>query len=493
MTEHPGGVIVGAGISGISAAWHLQDRCPTKSYAVLERRDDLGGTWDLFNYPGIRSDSDMFTLGFRFKPWESAQSIADGASIKAYIKEAATENGIDQHIRYRQKVVAADWSDADNRWTVTVDNDGRQEQISCSFLFACSGYYNYDEGYSPEFEGAQDFQGTIIHPQHWPEDLDYAGKKVVVIGSGATAVTLIPALVNSGAGHVTMLQRSPTYIGSLPLIDPVAERANRWLPARAAHVVNRWKAIAFSTAQYQLARKFPAYMRKTLLTMGKRRLPEGYDVEKHFGPSYNVWDQRLCLAPNGDLFKTIRHDQADVVTDTIDRFTKTGIKLSSGDELKADIIITATGLNMQLLGGLKPSRNGEPFDLTSLMTYKGLMFSGVPNFAITFGYTNASWTLKADLVSEFVCRLLNYMDANGFDTVEPQHPGDAVDELPFMDFNPGYFQRSMHLLPKSGSRAPWRLKQNYFFDMRMIRRGRVDDEALHFAKQPAPLAVYPGR
>jgi len=489
MTEHLDVLIVGAGISGISAAWHLQDRCPTKSYAVLERRDDLGGTWDLFKYPGIRSDSDMFTLGFRFKPWESAQSIADGASIKAYIKEAASENGIDQHIRYRQKVVAADWSDADNRWTVTVDNDGRQEQISCSFLFACSGYYNYDEGYSPEFEGAQDFQGTIIHPQHWPEDLDYAGKKVVVIGSGATAVTLIPALVNSGAGHVTMLQRSPTYVGSLPEVDPVAERANRWLPARAAHVVNRWKAIAFSTAQYQLARKFPGYMRKTLLTMAKRRLPEGYDVEKHFGPSYNVWDQRLCLAPNGDLFKTIRHDQADVVTDTIDRFTKTGIKLSSGDELQADIIITATGLNMQLLGGLKPSRNGEPFDLTSLMTYKGLMFSGVPNFAITFGYTNASWTLKADLVSEFVCRLLNYMDANGFDTVEPQHPGDAVDELPFMDFNPGYFQRSMHLLPKSGSRAPWRLKQNYFFDMRMIRRGRVDDEALHFAKQPAAVAV----
>jgi monooxygenase len=489
MTEHLDVLIVGAGISGISAAWHLQDRCPSKSYAILERRDDLGGTWDLFRYPGIRSDSDMFTLGFRFKPWESAQSIADGASIKSYIRQAAAENGIDRHIRYRHRVVAADWSDADNRWTVTVDNDGRQDEITCSFLFACSGYYNYDEGYSPTFEGAEDFQGTIVHPQHWPEDLDYAGKKVVVIGSGATAVTLIPALVNSGAGHVTMLQRSPTYIGSLPLIDPVAERANRWLPARAAHVVNRWKAIGFSTAQYQLSRKFPAYMRKTLLTMAKRRLPEGYDVEKHFGPSYNVWDQRLCLAPNGDLFKTIRKGQADVVTDTIDRFTKTGIMLRSGTELQADIIITATGLNMQLVGGVKPSRNGEPIDLTSLMTYKGLMFSGVPNFAITFGYTNASWTLKADLVSEFVCRLLNYMDANGFDTVEPQHPGDAVDELPFMDFNPGYFQRSMHLLPKSGSRAPWRLKQNYFFDMRMIRRGRVDDEALHFAKKPAALKV----
>jgi monooxygenase len=489
MTEHLDVVIVGAGISGISAAWHLQDRCPTKSYAVLERRDDLGGTWDLFRYPGIRSDSDMFTLGFRFKPWESAQSIADGESIKAYIKEAATESGIDRHIRYRHRVLGADWSDADNRWTVTVDNDGRQEEITCKFLFACSGYYNYDEGYSPTFEGSEDFQGTIIHPQHWPEDLDYAGKKVVVIGSGATAVTLIPALVNSGAGHVTMLQRSPTYIGSLPLIDPVAERANRWLPARAAHVVNRWKAIGFSTAQYQLSRKFPAYMRKTLLTMAKRRLPDGYDVEKHFGPSYNVWDQRLCLAPNGDLFKTIRKGQADVVTDTIDRFTKTGIMLRSGTELQADIIITATGLNMQLVGGVKPSRNGEPIDLTSLMTYKGLMFSGVPNFAITFGYTNASWTLKADLVSEFVCRLLNYMDANGFDTVEPQHPGDAVDELPFMDFNPGYFQRSMHLLPKSGSRAPWRLKQNYFFDLQLIRRGRVDDEALQFARKPAVLTV----
>ena len=489
MTEHLDVVIVGAGISGISAAWHLQDRCPSKSYAILERRDDLGGTWDLFKYPGIRSDSDMFTLGFRFKPWRSAQSIADGASIKAYIKEAAAENGIDRHIRYRHQVVAADWSDADNHWKLTVQSDGQQSEITCTFLFACSGYYNYDEGYLPKFEGYEDFQGVIIHPQHWPEDLDYAGKKIVVIGSGATAVTLIPALVNSGAGHVTMLQRSPTYVGSLPEVDPVAERANRLLPARAAHFVNRWKAIAFSTAQYQLSRRFPNYMRKTLMTMAKRRLPEGYDVEKHFGPRYNVWDQRLCLAPNGDLFRTIRHGDADVVTDTIDRFTKTGIKLSSGDELQADIIITATGLNMQLVGGVKPSRNGESIDLTSLMTYKGLMFSGVPNFAITFGYTNASWTLKADLVSEFVCRLLNYMDANGFDTVEPQHPGDAVDELPFMDFNPGYFQRSMHLLPKSGSRAPWRLKQNYFFDMRMIRRGRVDDEALHFTKHRVAAAA----
>jgi monooxygenase len=489
MTEHLDVVIVGAGISGISAAWHLQDRCPSKSYAILERRDDLGGTWDLFKYPGIRSDSDMFTLGFRFKPWRSAKSIADGASIKAYIKEAAAEHGIDQHIRYRHQVVAADWSDAENRWTLTVDNDGQRSEITCSFVWACSGYYNYDEGYSPTFQGSEDFEGTIVHPQHWPEDLDYAGKKIVVIGSGATAVTLIPALVNSGAGHVTMLQRSPTYIGSLPEVDPVAERANRLLPDKAAHFVNRWKAIGFSTIQYQLSRRFPNYMRKTLMTMAQRRLPEGYDVEKHFGPRYKVWDQRLCLAPNGDLFRTIRQGQADVVTDTIDRFTKTGIRLTSGEELAADIIITATGLNMQLLGGVKPSRNGERIDVTSLMTYKGLMFSGIPNFAITFGYTNASWTLKADLVSEFVCRVLNYMDANGFDTVEPQHPGDAVEELPFMDFSPGYFQRSMHLLPKSGSRAPWRLKQNYLFDMQLIRYGRVDEKALQFSKHRVAVAV----
>ena len=489
MAEHLDVVVVGAGISGVSAAWHLQDRCPTKSYAILERRDDLGGTWDLFKYPGIRSDSDMFTLGFRFKPWLSAKSIADGASIKSYIRETAVENGIDRHIRYGHRVLTADWSDADNRWTVTVESDGQQREVTCTFLFACTGYYNYDEGFSPAFAGSEDFAGSIVHPQHWPEDLDYEGKRIVVIGSGATAITLIPALVNSGAGHVTMLQRSPTYIGSLPGTDPFAARANRLLPDRLAHMANRWKAIAFSTFQYQLARKAPAYMRKMLMTMAKRRLPAGYDVEKHFGPSYNVWDQRLCLAPDGDFFRTIRHGKADVVTDTIDRFTKSGIKLTSGEELQADIVITATGLNMQLLGGVQPTRNGAPMELTSMMTYKGLMFSGVPNFAITFGYTNASWTLKADLVSEFVCRLLNYMDSKGFDFVEPQHPDDTVDELPFMDFSPGYFQRSMDLLPKSGSRAPWRLKQNYLFDMRTIRRGKVNDEGLLFAKKRARVGV----
>jgi monooxygenase len=489
MTEHLDVLIIGAGISGISAAWHLQDRCPSKTYAILERRENMGGTWDLFKYPGIRSDSDMFTLGFRFKPWTSAVAIADGPSILAYVKEAAAENGIDKNIRYNHEVVAADWSDADNRWTLTVDRDGKEEKLTCSFLLACSGYYNYDEGYSPTFAGSEDFGGAIVHPQHWPEDLDYQGKKILVIGSGATAVTLIPALIENGAGHVTMLQRSPTYIASLPYVDPIAAQVNKFLPPKAAHMVNRWRAIALSTIQYQFARRRPDAFRKALRTMAERRLPKGFDFDKHFAPSYKPWDQRLCVAPNGDLFKAIRKGTAEVVTDTIDRFTETGIKLESGQELDADIIVTATGLNMQLIGGLVPTLNGEGIDLTSLMTYKGLMCSGIPNFAITFGYTNASWTLKADLVSEFVCRVLNYMDAKGFDTVVPEHPGDSVEELPFMDFTPGYFTRAMHLLPKSGSRAPWRLKQNYLFDLGLIRHGRVDEESLHFTKHLAPVTV----
>ncbi|WP_019972649.1 NAD(P)/FAD-dependent oxidoreductase [Mycobacterium sp. 141] len=489
MIEHFDVVIVGAGISGISTAWHLQRRCPSKSYVVLERRQNIGGTWDLFKYPGIRSDSDMFTLGFRFKPWESAKSIADGQSIWNYINEAAVENGIDKHIRTGHRVTSVDWSDAGNHWTINVEHNGEAEQITASFLSVCSGYYNYDEGYSPEFPGAADFKGQIIHPQQWPEDLQYAGKKIVVIGSGATAVTLIPSLVDGGAGHVTMLQRSPTYIGALPLVDPFAEKANKYLPKRLAHFANRWKQIGYSTGQYQIARKFPGVFKKALRQMAERRLPEGFDYDTHFSPRYDPWDERVCLAPNGDLFKAIRSGKAGVVTDTIETFTETGIKLTSGEELQADIIVTATGLNMQLFGGAVAYRNGEPIDLPKCMTYKGLMLSGVPNLAITFGYTNASWTLKADLVSEFICRLLNYMDANGFDRVEPQHPGESVDELPFMEFMPGYFRRSMDSLPKSGSEAPWKLKQNYFFDMRTIRYGKIDEQSLHFTKHRVAVPV----
>ncbi|MGB3485559.1 MAG: NAD(P)/FAD-dependent oxidoreductase [Mycobacterium sp.] len=489
MTEFVDVVIVGAGISGISAAWHLQQRSPGKKYMILEARADLGGTWDLFKYPGIRSDSDMFTLGFRFKPWTSARSIADGPSILAYLKEAAHENGIDKHMRFGHKVLAADWSDADNRWNLTVETDGEQKTIACGFLLACSGYYNYDQGYTPDFPGAEDFTGTIVHPQHWPEDLDYAGKKIVVIGSGATAVTLIPALAQSGAGHVTMLQRTPTYVGALPQIDPVAEKANKYLPPKIAHIINRWKAIIFSTTQYQLSQRFPNYMRKTLLTMAQRRLPAGYDVEKHFGPDYKPWDQRLCLAPNGDLFKTIRKGNADVVTDTIERFTATGIQLSSGDHLDADIIVTATGLNIRFFGGAQVLRNGTPIGLSDAVAYKGMMLSGLPNMVFTFGYTNASWTLKADLTSEFVAKLLNYMDANGYDTVVPEEPGPDVERRPFVDLSSGYILRAIDQLPKSGSVTPWRLKQNYFVDLRLIRQGKVDDSALHFTKHRTPVTA----
>jgi monooxygenase len=489
MTEFVDVVVVGAGISGISAAWHLQDRCPAKSYVILERRENLGGTWDLFKYPGVRSDSDMFTLGFRFKPWTSEKAIADGPSIMSYLKETVAEHGIDQKIRYGHKVVAADWSDADNRWNLRVERDGDVVDIACSFLFACSGYYNYDEGYSPQFTGSEGFEGIIIHPQHWPEHLDYAGKKIVVIGSGATAVTLIPALANSGAGQVTMLQRSPSYILSLPDEDPIAERIKRLLPENTAYTVIRWKNVFQQSLLYHACRRLPQRMRKTLMGLVSRQLPEGYDVDTHFAPPYDPWDQRLCLVPNGDLFKTIRQGAADVVTDTIDRFTKTGIRLNSGEELKADIIVTATGLNLQLFGGAEIFRNGVPVDLHDTMAYKGMMLTGLPNMGFTVGYTNASWTLKADLVSEFVCRVLNYMDDNGFDTVVPEHPGESVDERPLMNFTPGYVLRALDTLPKAGSRIPWRLKQNYLLDLGLIRRGRVDDEALKFSKHRAPVAV----
>jgi monooxygenase len=489
MTEHLDVAIVGAGISGISAAWHLQQRCPSKSYAILESRDSLGGTWDLFKYPGIRSDSDMYTLGFRFKPWTSERAIADGPSILAYLKETAAEFGIDKKIRYRHKVIAANWSDEQNKWFLRVDRDGVEEEITCSFLFACSGYYNYEQGYTPEFPGANDFGGTIVHPQHWPEDLDYQGKKIIVIGSGATAVTLIPALTNSGSGHVTMLQRSPTYIGSLPGVDPFAVHAKKRLPPKLASTAIRWKSILYQSFVFQLSRRRPAYMRKQLMTMAKRRLPKGYDVEKHFGPSYNPWDQRLCLAPDGDFFRTIRHGKADVVTDTIDRFTPTGIRLTSGKELDADIIVTATGLNMQLFGGAAILRNGVPVDLNSEMAYKGMMLSGLPNVAMTLGYTNASWTLKADLVSEYICRLLNYMDDKGFDTVVPRHPGPSVEERPPMDLMSGYVLRSLDKLPKAGATSPWRFINNYLVDIRSIRHGKLDDGALVFSRQTAELSA----
>ncbi len=489
MTEHLDVVIVGAGISGVSAAWHLQDRCPTKSYAILEKRAAMGGTWELFRYPGIRSDSDMHTLGFRFRPWTERQAIADGKPILEYVKGTAAMYGIDKHIRLNQKVISADWSNAQNRWTLQIESNGAMSAVTCSFLFLCSGYYNYDQGYTPNFAGAQDFAGSIIHPQHWPEDLDYDGKNVVVIGSGASAVTLVPALANSGAKHVTMLQRSPTYIVSQPERDSIAERLNRWLPENMAYAMVRWKNVLRQAAVYGACRKWPRRMRKNFMGLAQRQLPEGYDVRKHFGPHYNPWDQRLCLVPNGDLFRAIRHGQVDVVTDTIDRFTPTGIRLNSGQQLPADIIVTATGLNLQLFGGAAVTVDGESVDLTKAMAYKGMMLSGLPNMAYTVGYTNASWTLKADLVSEFVCRLLNYMDANDYESVVVERPGSDVQECPFMEFTPGYVLRVIDELPKQGSRKPWRLNQDYLRDIHLVRRGKIDDEGLRFAKKPVAVPV----
>lgn len=489
MTDHLDVVIVGAGISGVSAAWHIQDRCPAKSYAILEKRAAMGGTWDLFRYPGIRSDSDMYTLGFRFRPWTERQAIADGGPILEYVKSTAAMYGIDKHIRLNQRVVSADWSNTDNRWTLHIESDGAPTDLTCNFLFLCSGYYNYEQGFAPTFAGSEDFTGPIIHPQHWPEDLDYTGKNIVVIGSGATAVTLIPALAESGAKHVTMLQRSPTYIVSQPKRDKIAERLNHWLPDSMAYFAVRWKNVLRQAALYGACRKWPQRMRKILLGFAERQLPDGYDVQKHFNPDYDPWDQRLCLVPSGDLFRAIRHGKADVVTDTIDRFTATGIRLNSGQELPADIIITATGLNLQLFGGASVTVDGQPVDLTKTMAYKGMMLSGLPNMVYTVGYTNASWTLKADLVSEFACRLLNYMDANDFDTVVVEHPGSAVEERPFMDFTPGYVLRSLEELPKQGSRTPWRLNQNYLRDIRLIRRGKIAGEGLRFTRKRAAVAV----
>jgi len=489
MTDFVDVVIVGAGISGISAAWHLQQHAPGKSYAILERRDKLGGTWDLFKYPGIRSDSDMYTLGFHFKPWATDQMIANGPSIWNYLDEAASENGIDTHIRYGQKVISANWSDEDGVWEITVDRGGEQMVMHAGFLWACSGYYDYDQGFSPKFAGAEDFAGTIVHPQHWPEDLDYQGKKVVVIGSGATAITLVPALTDNGAGHVTMLQRTPTYIGSLSDKDPFAARAFRLLPLKAAYTAVRWKAILTATAQYQIARALPGVFRRTLRAMAERRLPGGFDYDKHFAPDYKPWDQRVCLAPNGDIFTAIRKGTADVVTDTIDRFTPEGILLTSGETLDADVIITATGLNVRFFGGAQMLRNGVPVDLADTVAFKGMMLSGVPNMAFTFGYTNASWTLKADLTSEYVSRLLKYMGDNDFTVVEPRQPGSDVERHPFLDLTSGYITRAVDRLPKSGSKAPWQLKQNYFVDLRVIRNGKIDHDALQFSRRRAPVTV----
>ena len=484
--EHFDVLIVGAGLSGIGAGYHLQTNCPGKTYAILEGRDAIGGTWDLFRYPGIRSDSDMYTLGYAFKPWTEAKAIADGPSILNYVRQTASENGIDAKIRYGHMVKRASWSSDDATWTVEIERGADKEPVtlSCNFLMMCSGYYNYAGGYTPEFPGAESFTGKIIHPQQWPEDLDYAAKKVVVIGSGATAVTLVPEMAKTAA-HVTMLQRSPTYVVSAPAEDAMANWLRARLPSKLAYGLVRWRNVLFGMFFFNQTRKNPARAKAMIIEGVRQQLGPDYDVATHFTPSYNPWDQRLCLVPDADLFNSIKAGTSSVVTDQIESFTPMGIKLKSGQELEADIIVTATGLRMQLMGGLEVSVDGRRVDLSQTMSYKGMMYSGVPNIASTFGYTNASWTLKCDLTCEYVCRLLNHMDRRYLDICTPGQPDASVGEQPWLDFSSGYVQRGMKEFPKQGAVKPWKLYQNYALDMMSLRFGKVEDGIMVFSRATA--------
>jgi len=484
--EHVDVLIVGAGLSGIGAACHLRRESPDRSVAVLEARDAIGGTWDLFRYPGVRSDSDMFTLGYSFRPWTKTKSMADGPSIREYVRETAREYGVDERIRFRHKVVGAEWSTADRRWTVHARHDDTDVTLTCSFLFVCSGYYRYDQGYTPDLPGVANFAGPVVHPQHWPEDLDYTGKRVVVIGSGATAVTLVPSMAETAA-HVTMLQRSPSYVLALPAVDPLANLLRGKLPTRLLYPLVRWKNVLSAQAAFQLSRRAPRVM-KSLLRKGARKLlPAGYDVDTHFAPSYDPWDQRMCFVPDGDLFAALRTGRASIVTDRIAGFTAGGITLESGDELPADIVVTATGLNLLPVGGMSLTVDGEPVDLGETLAYKGMMLSGVPNFALTIGYTNASWTLKADLVARYVCRLLNHMRDRGLHIATPAPPSGTAATVPLVDLKSGYVLRSIEALPKQGAAAPWRLYQNYPRDVLLMRHGPVDDD-MAFDRVPAAVA-----
>jgi len=480
VTEHFDVLIVGAGLSGIGAGYHLQDKCPGKTYAILEGRETLGGTWDLFRYPGIRSDSDMYTLGFSFRPWTNPKAIADGPSILQYLRDTAEMYGIDRKIRYRHWVESARWSSTDSRWTVSVKVDGESRQYTCNFLFMCAGYYDYDAGYTPELEGMDRFQGQVVHPQKWTDDIEYAGKRVVVIGSGATAMTLVPEL-SKKAAHVTMLQRSPTYVVSAPEQDKIANWLRTKLPVERAYALTRWKNVLLGMAFFKYTRRFPDHARKFIVGNVKKALGESYDVETHFNPTYNPWDQRLCLVPDGDLFKAIKKGDVSVVTDHIDTFTERGIRLKSGEELEADLVVTATGLQLKFLGGMKVAVDDREIEPSELMTYKGMMFSDVPNLAMSIGYTNASWTLKCDLTCEYVCRLLNHMDANGFATCTPRRDS-GVEPEPLLDFSSGYVQRSIDQFPRGGNKAPWKLYQNYVLDTLSLRRAPVEDGVMEFGR-----------
>ncbi|HEX8193399.1 MAG TPA: NAD(P)/FAD-dependent oxidoreductase [Allosphingosinicella sp.] len=471
VSQHFDIVIVGAGISGIDAAYHLGKRLPNKSWAILEGRERIGGTWDLFRYPGIRSDSDMYTLGFPFRPWRGDQAIVGGGDIRDYVEDTAREYGIDRHIRFRHRVTAARWSSADARWTVEAETEEGAHTFTCSFLYLCAGYYDYAGGYRPSWPGEETFTGRIVHPQHWPDDLDHSGKRVAVIGSGATAVTLVPAMAETAA-HVTMVQRSPSYVVSRPSRDALAPRIGAAL--------TRAKNVALGSLFFNLARARPAKTRDKLIAMAKDELPQGYDVERHFAPRYDPWAQRLCLVPDGDLFKAVREGRASVATGEIETFTPTGLRLSGGEEVEADIVVTATGLVVKLMGGVALEVDGVPADAAGRLVYKGMMLEGVPNLAFAFGYTNASWTLKCDLSARYLCRLVRYMDDRAYRVFMPRVQGAETERLPLLDFSSGYIERAKAVLPAQGAGAPWRVPQNYFRDVLTLGLGRVTDEAMEF-------------
>lgn len=471
--EHFDVVIVGAGISGIDAAYRLQTELPGKRFTILEARDAMGGTWDLFRYPGVRSDSDMGTLSFPFEPWTDAESIADGDRILAYIRRSAARHGIDRHVRYDHRAVAADWSSSEECWTLTIRHGGEERQLTCGFLHLCSGYYDYAQGHRPEFPGEADFTGPVVHPQFWPEALDVAGRRVVIIGSGATAVTLAPALAQLGA-WTTILQRSPSWVMARPRRDPMAAASRRVLPPRLAADAVRHKNALLTVGFYELCRRAPR-LASRLLTRGTvRALGDPALVRQHFTPRYDPWDQRLCIVPDGDLFQTIRDGGVELVTDTIDTFTPTGIRLSSGQELPADVIVTATGLRLLAAGGIALSVDGEGRAPSELFVYRGLMLGGIPNLALSLGYVNASWTLRADLAARYVCRLLAHLDRHGLRVAIPTPPEDLA-EHPLLPLHSGYVRRAEGSLPHQGDRAPWLMRQSYLPDRRELLRGDVTE------------------
>ena len=480
--EHVDVLIIGAGISGIGCAYYLQQRHPQRSFRILEARESIGGTWDLFRFPGIRSDSDLHTFGFEFKPWVSENAIADGAEILDYIHEAARENAIDQHIRTNHRVASLSWSSADACWFATVERSGALPvRMSADWVFAGTGYYRYDAGYLPELPGLQNYAGRVVHPQKWPQDLDYESKRVLIIGSGATAVTLVPAMAEKAA-HVTMLQRSPSYIMSLPRKDPIAIKLQQWLGPERGYKWARRKNIVLQTGLYKFCQRFPKQARKLIRSLTIKQLPEGYPVDLHFKPRYDPWDQRLCFVPSGDLFRSIRDGNASIVTDRIETFTPKGVRLASGEELEADIVVTATGLRLQAFGAIEIDVDGQPVDISKKVAFRGMMLDGIPNLAFLIGYTNASWTLKVGLVCEHFCRLLSHMDQIAADTCVVELPYPHMATRPLLDFKAGYVQRALHELPRQGMQSPWELAMSFRTDARVLRDGPIEDRNLHFSR-----------